>query len=71
MSKTCYIPLGGIDDVIAKELGWYYTSDKGVRVPDAYRVANLRAMYESRGRSLNLDDLGETMVAIKVYARFR
>ena len=69
MSKTCYIPLGGIDDVIAKELGWYYTSDKGVRVPDAYRVANLRAMYESRGRSLNLDDLGETMVAIKVYAR--
>lgn len=69
MSKTCYIPLGGIDDVIAKELGWYYTSDKGVRVPDAYRVANLRAMYESRGKSLNLDDLGETMVAIKVYAR--
>lgn len=68
MSKTCYVPLGGIDDVIAKELGWYYTSDKGERVPDAYRVANLRAMYESTRKELDLNDLGKTMAAIKDYA---
>lgn len=68
MSKTCYIPLGGIDDVIAKELGWYYTNDKGVRVPDAYRVANLRAMYEARRKPLDLDNLGKAMADLKGYA---
>lgn len=68
MSKTCYIPLGGIDDVIAKELGWYYTNDKGARVPDAYRVANLRAMYESTRKPLDLDNLGKTMADLKGYA---
>lgn len=68
MSKTCYIPLGGIDDVIAKELGWYYTNDKGDRVPDAYRVANLRAMYESTRKPLDLDNLGKTTADLKGYA---
>lgn len=68
MSKTCYIPLGGIDDVIAKELGWYYTNDKGARVPDAYRVANLRAMYESSRGTLDLNNLGETMAILARYA---
>lgn len=68
MSKTCYIPLGGIDDVIAKELGWYYTNDKGVRVPDAYRAANLRAMYDSSRGTLDLNNLGETMAVLARYA---
>jgi hypothetical protein len=69
MSKTCYIPLKGVDDVIANELGWSCSNDKGERVPDVFRVASLRAMYdESHKTPLNVDNLGETMSTLKVFA---
>lgn len=69
MSKTCYIPIGGVDDVLAKHFGWYYINDKGQRVLDGYRVANLRAMYDERGTPLNLDNLADTAKKLGEYYR--
>lgn len=70
MSKKCYIPLKGIDDVIAYRLNWSYTNDSGKRMVAAYRVANLRAMYEEEtGKELDLDNLDKTTEILRKYAR--
>lgn len=65
MNKVCYIPLKGVDDVIAAHLGWKPTENFN----PAYRVATLRGMYDESHES-NLDT-SDPIKAAKTLATFR
>lgn len=58
MSKTCYTPVKGLDDVIASKVtGW-----------NKYLVANLRGLYQEKtGNTLNLSTVSSD-TGINVYA---
>ena len=60
MSKTCYIPVRGLDDVIASKVtGW-----------NKYLVANLRGLYQEKtGNPLNLSTISsDTRMNVLNYA---
>ena len=70
MKKICYIPINGVDNTIAEVFGWYTENDKGQKIPDVFRSANLRSMYDSSKPSpLNIEDLKGTIAALKGYSR--
>lgn len=66
MNKTCYIPLEGVDDVIAAHLGWKPTTNFN----PAYRVATLRGMYDEAHEDNPLDT-SDPMKAARALATFR
>lgn len=66
MSKVCYIPLKGVDDVIATHLGWKPTAT----FDPAYRVATLRGMYDEVHEKNPLDT-SDPVKAAQALAAFR
>lgn len=66
MSKVCYIPLKGVDDVIATHLGWKPTAT----FDPAYRVATLRGMYDEVHEKNPLDT-SDPAKAAQALASFR
>lgn len=66
MSKVCYIPLKGVDDVIATHLGWKPTAT----FDPAYRVATLRGMYDEVHEKNPLDT-SDPIKAAQALAAFR
>lgn len=66
MSKVCYIPLKGVDDVIAAHLGWKPTANFN----PAYRVATLRGMYDEVHEKNPLDT-SDPVKAAQALASFR
>lgn len=66
MSKVCYIPLKGVDDVIATHLGWKPTAT----FDPAYRVATLRGMYDEIHEKNPLDT-SDPVKAAQALAAFR
>lgn len=66
MSKVCYIPLKGVDDVIAAHLGWKPTATFN----PAYRVATLRGMYDEVHEKNPLDT-SDPAKAAQALAAFR
>lgn len=66
MSKVCYIPLKGVDDVIATHLGWKPTATFN----PAYRVATLRGMYDEVHEKNPLDT-SDPVKAAQALAAFR
>ena len=66
MSKVCYIPLKGVDDVIAAHLGWKPTANFN----PAYRVATLRGMYDEVHKKNPLDT-SDPAKAAQALASFR
>ena len=66
MSKVCYIPLKGVDDVIAAHLGWKPTA----KFNPAYRVATLRGMYDEVHEKNPLDT-SDPAKAAQALASFR
>ena len=66
MSKVCYIPLKGVDDVIATHLGWKPTANFN----PAYRVATLRGMYDEIHEKNPLDT-SDPVKAAQALAAFR
>lgn len=66
MSKVCYIPLKGVDDVIAAHLGWKPTANFN----PAYRVATLRGMYDEVHEKNPLDT-SDPAKAAQALASFR
>ena len=66
MSKVCYIPLKGVDDVIATHLGWKPTAT----FDPAYRVATLRGMYDEVHEKNPLDT-SDPAKAAQALAAFR
>lgn len=67
MSKVCYFPIKGIDDVIASRFGWTSVSANGEAVPDAHRVAMLRSIYDERHEKnpLDLDNLEDVSSKVR------
>ena len=67
MSKLCYFPIKGIDDVIASRFGWSVINDNGELVPDAHRVAMLRSIYDEKNEKhpLDLDNLEDVSSKVK------
>lgn len=65
MNKVCYIPLKGVDDVIAAHLGWKPTATFN----PAYRVATLRGMYDeaNEGSPLDTSDPAKAAQALKTF----
>ena len=65
MNKICYIPVKGVDDVIAAKLGWRGKPDDAF---NPFRIATLRGMYdEVHTEPLDVTNLDEAAVSLAKY----